>query len=155
DGHNVEQLTHTVNPDALGNWDGNLGAGGRVVFTSDLDLVGENPDANGEIFTMQVDGSDLKQVTHTTSGGCLAPHLSANGETMTFRCFNDLVGANPDLSSEVFRMGFDGSNLVQVTACNPQGVSLTTGISGPWDISPDGKTIVIHSDQDLVPGNNT
>jgi len=136
-------------PNSTGGWDGSLGAGGRVVFSSGVDLVpGENTDGNLELFTMLVDGTDLTQVTHTTGDiGNAAPRFSANGETIAFRSDLDLIGNNPDLSFEVFRMNADGTHLVQVT-------SSSAGFSAPWDMGP-GKMIAIESDQDLVPGSNS
>jgi Tol biopolymer transport system component len=145
DGSDLVQL-----PNSTGGWDGSLAAGGRVVFSSDFDLVpGENTDGNLELFTMLVDGTDLTQVTHTTGGiGQAAPRFSANGELIAFRSDLDLVGNNPDLGFEVFRMNADGTNLVQVTSS-----SSSAGFSAPWDMGP-GKMIAIESDQDLVPGSN-
>lgn len=146
DGSGLAQVTNTVG--GFGNWDGNLANGGLVVFSSDLDLVpGDNADRNYELFAINLDGSGLQQITHTTGGDNVAPRLTANRKTVAFRSDIDLVGNNPDHSLEVFRMDTDGSHLVQVT-------SSSSGFSAPWDISPDGKTIAIESDQDLVPGSN-
>jgi Tol biopolymer transport system component len=146
DGSGLTQVTNTVG--GFGNWDGNLANGGLVVFTSDLDLVpGSNADGNDELFAMNVNGSGLQQLTDTTGFANVAPRLTANGAIVAFRSDVDFVGNNPDHSLEVFRMNTDGSHLVQVT-------SSSTGFSAPWDISPDGTTIAIESDQDLVPGSN-
>ena len=119
------------------------------MFTSDFDLVpGENADGNSEIFTMRLDGTDLKQVTNTTGDlGNVAPRFSANGEQIAFRSDLDLVANNPDGSLEVFRMNADGTHLAQVT-------SSSAGFSAPWDMGP-GNVIAIESDQDLVPGSNS
>jgi TolB protein len=147
DGSGLAQVTKTAG--GFGNWDGNLGNGGLVVFTSDLDLVpGGNADGNDELFAINLSGSGLQQLTHTTGGDNVAPRLTPNGKVVAFRSDADLVGNNPDHSFEVFRMNFDGSHLVQVT-------STSSGFTSPWDISSDGKTIAIESDQDLVPGSNT
>jgi len=145
DGTDLVQL-----PNSAGGWDGNLGPGGRVVFTSGEDLIpGENTDGNGEIFTMRVDGSDLKQLTHSTGFiGNAAPRFSANGKTIAFRSDVDLVGSNPGLNYQVFRMNSDGSHLVQLTWASG-------GFTTTWDISPDGKTVAVNSDQDFVPGSNS
>ena len=41
----------------------------------------------------------------------------------------------------------------------PDSTQVTAGTGGfgsaPWGITPDGKTITVESDRDLVPGSNT
>jgi Tol biopolymer transport system component len=148
DGSGLVQITHTVG--GFGNWDGSLASGGRVLFTSDIELVpGGNPDGNSELYTINVDGTGLQQITHTTGGDNVAPRWTANGMTLTFRSDADLVGNNPDHGLEVFRMDTDGSHLAQVTSS-----ASASGFSAPWDIGLNGKVIAIESDQDLVPGSN-
>jgi Tol biopolymer transport system component len=149
DGTGVAQLTHTLG--GFGTADASLDlTGDKLLFDSDRDLVpGGNPDENGEIFTMNVDGSDLRQLTNTTGGiGQVAARWTPDGQTLVFRSDLDLAGDNPDGSLEVFRMSIDGTGLVQVT-------SSSSGFSAPWGISADGKTIAVHSNRSLVPGGNT
>ena len=45
-------------------------------------------------------------------------------------------------------MNSDGSHLVQLTWASG-------GFTTTWDISPDGKTVAVNSDQDFVPGSNS
>ena len=70
-GTSVHQLTSTVsNPGSFGSQNVSLNRNGTtVVFSSDGDLVpGGNPDGNFEIFTINVDGTGLAQLTHTIGG---------------------------------------------------------------------------------------
>ena len=68
DGSGLVQLTNTT---------GGIGAlhpeidssGQKIVFASDRDMIsGGNGDGNFEIFTIQVNGTGLTQLTHTTGG---------------------------------------------------------------------------------------
>lgn len=146
DGSGLVQITHTTG--GFGNWDGSMANGNRVLFSSDRDLVPPgNPAGFYQLFTINVDGTGVQQLTHTSDGDNVAPRWTANGKTLTFRSDADLVGNNPDHSLEVFRMDTDGTHLVQVT-------STSTGFTAPWDISSNAKIIAIESDQDLVPGSN-
>jgi Tol biopolymer transport system component len=150
DGSGVLQVTATTG--GWGNGDASLnGNGSRVLFSSDRDLVpGGNLDANSDLFVMDVYGGSVQQITHTTGGiGQVAPRWTANGKVLTFRSDLDLVGENPDAGFEVFRMNTNGTGLVQVTT-SASGL----GFSAPWDIAGDGKTMILHSDRDLVPGGN-
>ena len=151
DGTGVVQLTHSLA--GFGNSDGSLDlTGQKLLFTSDRDLVpGENTDQNAEVFTMNVDGSDLRQLTHTDNPaafGNVAPRWTPDAQTLAFRSDIDLTGDNPDASLEAYRMKIDGTGLIQIT-------SSSSGFSAPWDISADGKTIAVHSNRSLVPGSNT
>jgi Tol biopolymer transport system component len=147
-GTGVVQLTHTL----LGaNDDGWLNFGAtKVVFGSNHDLVPSgNPDLNWEIFMMNIDGTDLVQLTSTTGGfGSFVPRWSADGQTIAFVSDRDLVGSNPDGNYEVFRMNVNGTGVLQLTNTNGGFGSL------PTYISPNGKAIGFHSDRDIVPGNN-
>jgi len=149
-GTGLAQLTHTTGGYGVFDPGGLDSTGTKVIFDSDRDMVpGGNTDGNYEIFMMNVNGTGLTQLTHTTGGsGCLGPVWTPNTETVTFWSDRDLVGNNADADYEVFRMNVDGTGLVQVTAG-------TGGFgSAPWGITADGKSITVESDRDLVPGSN-
>ena len=82
--------------------------GNTVVFASNEDLVGRNPDRNSEIFL--VDGLTLKQVTQTEpasvasrlSDGNLQPSITSDGRRIVFSSNRDLSGANRNHSYEIF-----------------------------------------------------
>lgn len=77
-------------------------------------------DGNFEVFTIQPDGTDLKQLTHTKGNEA---HIawSPDGERMVFVSsrmgFKDevLYTNNPQPYGEIFVMRFDGTNVEQLT----------------------------------------
>ena len=78
----------------------------------------------------------------------MIPHWTSDGKTVFFRSDVDLTGNNPDANQESFRMNADGTGIVQLT-CTVGGFGSTV-----WAVTPNGKTLAIESDGDLVPGNN-
>jgi Tol biopolymer transport system component len=149
-GDELKQLTHTSGQ--YGLQDAELDATGtKLIFAADQDLVpGSNPDQYIQLFVMNTNHGGVVQLTNTNTGtGAVAPHWTRDGNTVVFSSDNDLTGGNPDLNFEVFRMNADGSGIVQLT--------YTAGDyfgARAWSISPDAKTIAIHSGLDLVPGAN-
>ncbi|PWU05485.1 MAG: hypothetical protein C5B51_14585 [Terriglobia bacterium] len=158
DGTGLAQLTRTT-----GGY-GVFAPGGlditdtKVIFDCDRDLVpGGNTDGNSEIFMMNVNGTGLVQLTHTTGGaGNIGPIWNLNAQIVTFWSDRDPLGNNPDESYEVFRMNANGTGLVQVTSDNCDSTCYANGGFGsaPWGMSADGKTLAVESDRDLVPGGN-
>jgi Tol biopolymer transport system component len=153
DGTGLTQLTSTTGGFGVGGGCLN-GTDTQVVFDSDRDLVpGHNTDGNYEIFTMAVSGSGIVQLTNSTSPasgvGNVTARWASNGKTIFFRSDVDLTSNNPDANQEAFRMNADGTGIVQLT-CTVGGFGSTI-----WAVTPNGKTMAIESDGDLVPGNNT
>jgi len=156
DGTGLRQLTASIG--GVGSFNTSLDAGGhRIVFTSDRDLLpGENADGNLELFGINVDGTGLRQLTHTTGGnqpcgfpGNSHPRFDFSGQKITFDSDRDLVpGQNADGNGELFVMNADGTGVVQLTS--------TTGNCGSGEGSLDGTgtQVVFDSDHDLVPGGN-
>lgn len=155
DGSGVAQVTHSTGGD-VNNFGGNThprldAAGRRITFSSDLDLVpGGNSDANHELFLVNIDGSGLRQLTHTTGGyGIFDPGgVDSTGTKVIFDSDRDMVpGGNTDGNSEIFMMNLNGAGLVQLT--NTTGGA---GCIGPvW--TPNTQTVTFWSDRDLA-GNN-
>lgn len=112
--------------------------GGWIAFESNVDLTGQNPDGNTEIFLF--DGVSVRQITHSTVGRSSDPSLDAG--RIAFASSADLTGGNPDHNSEIFL--FDGSTLHQVTdSADPW----RGGSSLP---SLDGESIAFQSFADLT-----
>jgi len=150
DGSALRQLTFTTG--GFGQDGGCLNATNtRMVFDSDRDFVGQNSDGNYEVFTMDVNGSNIVQLTNTVNPdtiGNVGSLWTADGKTIFFRSDINFNGNNPDANQEAFRMNADGTGMVQLTSSVGGFGSAITGVT------PDGKTLMIESDADLVPGNN-
>lgn len=122
--------------------------GETIVFASSSDPLATNGDGSGEIFTIRADGTALRQLTSGATG-TTSSHavISANGAVVVFDSDANLTGANADASTEIFKIGFDGSGLAP----------LTNGLAGTVSrfprVSADGAWIVFESNADLDGGN--
>ena len=79
--------------------------GTRIVFERFNIDTGEDA-----IWSMNVDGSDRRQITTGTGIGVTDPNVSPDGKTVSFIDFNGL-----DFGQALFTVGIDGSNLSQLT----------------------------------------
>lgn len=82
----------------------------RIVFSSDADLAGTNPDGNAEVFLLAGDGTP-RQITGLSDSGIAPtllsePVISADGQTLAFISNANPGAANPDRSFEVFVVRF-------------------------------------------------
>jgi len=157
DGTGLTQLTFSTG--GIGVYNSAIAASGKkVVFASDRDLIpGRNPDLNSEIFVVNIDGSGLRQLTHTTGGdpnnfgGNSHPRLDPTGRTVAFSSDLDLVpGSNTDGNHELFVINLDGTGLRQLT--NTTG---GYGVFDPGGLDITGTKVIFDSDRDMVPGGNT
>jgi CSLREA domain-containing protein len=107
------------------------GANGKIVFSSDRTTGAgvDNPEGDEEIFSMNPDGTGLKQLTRNNAGDG-APAVSADGKKITFvsRRTGDF---------EVFAMNADGTAQTNLTK-NDAGDDSPT-------FSPDGKKVAFVS----------
>src|SRR5262249_18495359 len=96
-------------------------APGQIVFESDRD-------GNSEIWSMDPDGTNLKQLTHTDPPVVnTRPSLSPDGHTVVFeRTING--------ETQIYSMKFDGTNEQQLTTS-------AAGNNGAPAFSPDGTKI--------------
>lgn len=77
--------------------------GSHIVYAS-------NEDGSMNIYTMKSDGTEVKQLTHTTSCYNGGPFYSPDGTKIVFRADREV----PDLL-QIYMMDVDGTNLVQLT----------------------------------------
>lgn len=77
--------------------------GQRIVFAS-------NSDGNMNIYTMNSNGTDVKNVTNTSQGYNGGPFFSPDNKDIIFRADYE----RPDLL-QIYRVDVDGSNLLQLT----------------------------------------
>ncbi len=96
---------------------------GKIVFVS-------NRDGNGEIYTMNYDGSSVKRLTNNSSEES-NPDWSPDGSKVAF--VSDRSG-----EYEIYVMNWDGSGQTQIT-------TMTHCYSPQW--SPDGTRIVFYTRQ--------
>ena len=137
DGSNEKRLTDTPGDDSHPNFSPD---GKRIIFNSartSPDLKIEWRFQYHEIFTMNIDGSDVRQISSFKIVSTY-PSISPDGTKICFRRVTNDPGFNYDLTtgkrnSEVFVMGIDGSNPVNVSS-NPAYDGWPT-----W--TPDGKVI--------------
>lgn len=94
---------------------------GKIAFTRD-----------SEIYTINVDGSNLTNITNNAAAD-FGPNFSPDGLSTVFTTFRDG-------NSEIYRMNANGSNPVRLT-------NNTAGDSQPY-YSPDGALIVFVSNRD-------
>ncbi len=80
------------------NYDGTV-----VVFTTNGDLTGENPDHNMEIFRYDRGSETVLQITQTEEGTNVQPATSGDGSVTAFVSSADLTGDNPNGEFHLFR----------------------------------------------------
>ncbi len=106
----VLQLTDDTTASACGSFDPQITSDARyVVFDSDCDLAGENPDHIVELFRVDK-RKDVIQLTSSHDDSCenIEPRL-AGDDGIVFESTCDFTGANGDGSPEIFRRTASGS----------------------------------------------
>jgi TolB protein len=128
DGSEARQLTSDNRLDTDAAWSPDRQ---RIVFTKLNDTTTAlPPGAYFEVYVMDADGSDVRQLTHRTDGSDRHPRWSPDGTQIVFSRSSSAGTAG------VFVMNSDGSNI------RP----LFTG-TGNWpDWSPDGSKILFTND---------
>jgi hypothetical protein len=142
DGERVLQLTNFPGTGT------NMSADGQqVFFQTRSDPLGTNPCYEGNIFSTDRNGGDLRQLTGRIEGECDQPRDCpiATGklnpdpvtQSLAFASPCDLVGLNPDGGDQIFAMHPDGSGLRQLTRA--RGVrrdrdgTISVEKVGPWN----------------------
>jgi Tol biopolymer transport system component len=109
DGSGLEQITS----DALDAWGPSWSSQNVIAFADG------SSNATSDIFTMQPDGSHLRQLTNAPQGITIAlPSFSPNGANITFTRFNKSF-----TGSEIYRMAASGQNTRELTRGQP-GINL-------------------------------
>src|SRR5437879_6897465 len=91
------------------------GQGHRAAFVSRLDFLGENPDLNSEVYTVDIPSGTLRQVTHSSACLNLLPTLSADGRWLVFVSDCEFEALNDDGYGNVFALRLDTSEVIQLT----------------------------------------
>jgi Tol biopolymer transport system component len=146
DGSGLAQVTNLATGGAAGP--SLSGDGQTLVFSADSDPTGGNADGSAEIFRIDSDGSGIAQLTSgATDSASQRPVLAQAAPVVVFDSNADLTGGNLDLSREIFKVGLDGTGLVQLT----DGVLDTTSRTPRVDAS--GTWVVFESNADMDGGN--
>jgi TolB protein len=111
------------------------GQNGRIAFQSSR-VTQDNPEGDYEIFKMNPDGSDIKQLTSNSSIDS-TPSYSPNGKKITFE---RSVGGSTDPYAEIYVMNSDGSG-------TPRNLTKHPAYDADTAVSPDGQ-IAFVSDRD-------
>ncbi len=116
----------------------------KLVFDSDRDLTGYNPDMNREIFLFDITNVTLTQITDTTSAFSSNPSANINGDRLVFISSADLVsGGNADGNVEIFL--YDSSiGFTQITN------STRSAFQGVPTLDSEGDLVAFHSFDNLV-----
>ncbi|HEX7879977.1 MAG TPA: FlgD immunoglobulin-like domain containing protein, partial [Candidatus Eisenbacteria bacterium] len=121
--------------------------GMRIVFAATSNLDGGNGDGSREIWAIQSNGSGLRRLTDTAAPlGCREPAISPDGQWVAFASDADLVpNGNADGNEEIFRIPFNGGDLLQVT-------DTSTGNNRRPRLSSDGRRLFFVSTANLLTG---
>lgn len=88
--------------------------GDQVVFGSNLDLVGTNPQRDQEVFSYRPGTATFAQLTHT-SGGLSPWSMSDDGNLVALTSTSSLVTPNADNNHEVYLLDVGGEQMVRLT----------------------------------------
>jgi Tol biopolymer transport system component len=127
DGTNLIQLTDNPSFNTTPTWSPD---GHRIAFVSTRDMSLPN------IYTIDIDGSNLKQLTQRTYD--VHPAWSPDGQYILFSSHRGVYTSGSTDSLDIYIMKTDGTNVVRLT--NTVGIQMAP----VW--SPDGKKILFLSD---------
>ncbi|MFQ6003975.1 MAG: TolB family protein [Woeseia sp.] len=125
------------------------GTGQMIVFVSNEDPFGTNPALDEQIFSYNIGTGGLVQLTQEPASAAVAfQHfdITDTGGAVVFVSTDDITGANPTNSSNIFMATTDGATVSQVTAN-------TLGFLAEPQISGNGAFIVFYAESDLVGAN--
>jgi len=128
DGSHPVQLTSNALDDEYPAWSPD---GSRIAFSRDFDPI--EGEVDRDLFTMNADGTNQRNLTNSPTVQDQEPNWSANGRTIAFV-------SDRDGDLEVFTLRPSGSNVRQLTFNDAQ------EFRPDW--SPDGRMVGFASDQD-------
>ena len=135
DGSNLKQITNSTAQGIIPKLGCSITAdGSKIVFNGSKNYNSPNPQSG--IFTINSDGSELKQITNLTSLG--RPSISGDGSKIVFLQYPSMSSDESDL----FVVNSDGTELKQLTSGSSFEVSPS--------ISDDGSKIAFVSMLDYV-----
>ena len=124
-----------------------------VVFVSNENPLGTNPDQEEQIFSYDIGQGVLRQLTFEPLGSpnnFMNFDITDNGSDVVFVSTEDITGGNPNNNSNIFMAATNGSSVTQVTN-NTLGFLADPQIGD--NPGANGAVIVFYSESDLT-GNN-
>jgi Tol biopolymer transport system component len=119
--------------------------GSRLAFLSYLDVTGDNPDVNEEVFLYDSTTGDISQITFTTGGFHKNLEMSADGTRLAFASNLDPTGGNPERNAEIFLYNIPTASYTQVTDTTESGFAFVEVA-----LSDDGSRIAFPSSHNLT-----
>lgn len=89
--------------------------GRRVAFAARFDLLGENPDRNTELFSLDLETGIARQLTHTLGCSSANPWLAPDGMRLLFVSNCRFGDVNPGRHSNLFTMRVDTKEITRLT----------------------------------------
>jgi Tol biopolymer transport system component len=123
--------------------------GDTVVFASTQNLVGTNLDGSTEIYLYDATTGEFEQITNTLGSNSFNPTISDDGNRIAFSSAANILSANADGNSEIFRYDRDTDTFTQLTTSTGGSTENTAAT-----ISGDGSRVAFVSDLNLL-GTNT
>ncbi len=103
----------------------------RVIFRSNRDFTGGNPDGSVELFLLELSTRRTFQLTNGTADhSVFSARLSGDGTVVAFISDADPLGQNGDGSREVFWLSLASASLRQLTSLSRVAVPHVLSISG-------------------------
>ncbi|MDH3283125.1 MAG: hypothetical protein OEQ13_00150 [Acidobacteriota bacterium] len=145
DGTGLSQLTTSTGGEFIGLTISDDGT--RIAFGHDGDLLPggspENSDLNAEVFAIQSDGTNLRQLSDDPVYESVRPDISGDGSTIVFQSDANLTSGNNQHQVEIFAIDWSGANLDKVTRTRP--FLGADGFSLRPSVTDDGQTIIFLS----------
>lgn len=150
--NDIQQITTTSGPQIYQNQVGGIsGDGGKIVFTSKNDFVGNNSDGNTEVFVYELGQSRFQQITQTADPlfgiGNAFPVINKDGNKIAFVSGADITGQNSDHKAAFFIYEF-GNGFKQIIKM-PESFIYT----GYLAINLDGTRLAFSADANPVQKN--
>ncbi len=120
--------------------------GTRIVFSTNRNIGGTNPQLNVEVYLFRTDTSAFTPVTATTGSSATSASISDDGTQIAFASDADPTGDNPEHNIEIFRHTVNGSTSQLTETTDNRGNRNPT-------LDADGSRVVFTSGDDIGGGN--
>ncbi len=116
--------------------------GDFLVFESNADLDGGNPDGSFEIYRMKSDGTSVMRITGDPTLDSRSPDISGDGMLVAFHSGADFLGSNAEGNDEIYLYDVAAATMTQLT-------SFASGSSKSARINGDGTFVFFTSDAEV------